>query len=83
MKVQIKTDDQTRQDVLVIDDRPMFCPYKAPIPVPNQLNGVSIMNFPCSTNCPLMKIDQKVIALHCGSEKIIYNMTEMVKMSKI
>lgn len=79
----IKTDIDTKQDVLYINGKPQICPYKTPIPVPSQLGGISIMNFSCNTNCPLMKIDENILALYCGCDKIILQLSEMQVMSKM
>lgn len=73
-KAEIKTDEQTKSDILFVNDAPQFCAYKTPIPMASQLGGTTIFSMPCNTNCPLMKIENKIVSLYCGCERVQYTL---------
>jgi hypothetical protein len=83
MKAEIRIDEQSKMDVLFIDGKPQFCPYKSPIAIPSQLGNINIVNFPCTTQCPLFRVDENIVSLNCGCEKSIYHLESIRRMSKL
>lgn len=82
-KIELKNDAATGQNVLTINEKPMFCAYKSPVAVSNSMGMPSILQIPCTDACPLFRQDAGIIALNCGSEKVIYKLDIATKMSKM
>jgi len=71
-KVELKHDSNTNNSVLYINDKVIFCAYKSPILVPNQLGNFALMQHPCNQSCALFQLNERVISINCGCEKIIH-----------
>jgi hypothetical protein len=82
-KAELKTDEQTKQTVLFVDEKPQFCGFKTPQIMQTNLGGVNILNFSCGTSCPLFKVEKNCIALHCGCEKVIYTLIDQPKLKSL
>jgi len=67
---------QQKEDVLHINDLQSICPYTAPIPFQGNVGQVQIMRMPCSTQCPLAKVDQSTYVVSCGNTDKVFNLTE-------
>jgi hypothetical protein len=71
MKTNYSIKTMGDKDILCKNDKPCICPFRNPIHVPTktlQGNGLTMMDIPCSTDCPLLLVDDKMVILGCATD---------------
>ena len=59
------------KEILCKNDKPCVCPFRNPVPVPTKTlhgAGITMMDLPCSTDCPLLLIEENVVILGCATD---------------
>lgn len=82
-KAELKRDENAHANILFINDVLQFCAYKTPMPMATNLGGTTILNFSCNDNCPLLKVENKIISLYCGCERVQYTLQETKKLTAL
>ncbi len=73
-KADLRPDENTKSNILFVNDTPKFCAWKTPAPMQTNLGGVTLLNFSCNDNCPLLKVENKIVSLYCGCERVQYTL---------
>ena len=59
-------------EILHLDDKALFCPYKNSLLIPGAIQGqMNIHREPCGTQCALFQKIQGAVVQHCNSREII------------
>lgn len=58
-------------EILQLDDKTLFCPYKNSLLIPGAIQGqINIHREPCGTQCALFEKIQGAVIQHCNSREI-------------
>lgn len=71
MKYKLREDENTRTQVLTINEVDVTCPYQNSHLVPSNMGQIQLMRLPCNTGCAHVKYsaDSNEYTITCGCEK--------------
>jgi hypothetical protein len=70
MSYNLKKDESGQIEILTLNGKTLFCPFKPTLLVPGRLaNEMQLHREPCGTWCGLFKASEKSVTLCCGNEQ--------------